>query len=193
VEIRGEDRKLRFLIDDKEVNNLELRQSVSSRVGFHFTSGEIHLANLRLSEQKLPDARKRKPPADAAAFAGKRFKVITRSATWHGAQEMCRLLDVHLAVVRDQADNQFLTSLLKVAGLKAAWLGATDAKTEGQWVWADGTRVKNPTYWDKRSGQPDNEFGLAHYLVLSVASDGNGTWSDERDESPHGFICEWDY
>jgi hypothetical protein len=192
AEIRCEDGSIRFAIDNAEVNSLKLDRAISAFVGFHFVTGRTHVANLRVSEQRSPTVAKRlQVPQGARPFNGKHFMVIKRSATWLQAKEMCRTMDGHLAVITDEAENRFVSDLLKAAGLKSAWIGATDVDTEGDWIWVDGTRVKY-TNWDRARGQPDDEFGLDDYALLNATADGNGTWSDERVELPRPFICQWD-
>jgi hypothetical protein len=197
AEIRCEEHNLRFLIDDQELNHLELDRTMSSYVGFHFASGQdvsgqVHLANLRLSEQKLPGAGRRELPRGARAFAGKHFLIVKQKLSWTGAQDMCRSIGGHLAMVRDEAENRFLTSCLLGEGLDGAWLGATNKNKAREWFWVDGTRVKY-TNWDRNKGQPDDLFGLEYYLLLSAKPGANGTWFDEREDKVHGFVCEWDY
>jgi Lectin C-type domain len=47
----------------------------------------------------------------------------------------------HLAIVKSEEENRFIASLLMIAGIVAAWLGATDELAEGRWIWLDGTEM----------------------------------------------------
>jgi hypothetical protein len=131
-------------------------------------------------------------PAKAVTFDGKRYLVFTDVVTWHAAKERCEQQGGRLAIVTSANQNQFLTKLVLDSGLKEAWLGATDEKKEGSWVWVDG-RSMGYKNWGK--GQPNNTGGREHYLLLWAAS--NGQWADQpamANASVHrpGYICEWE-
>jgi hypothetical protein len=95
-----------------------------------------------------------------------------------------------LAVVTSEEQNDFSTRLVSGYGLDAAWLGATDERVEGRWVWVDGTLMG---YSNWGTGQPNNKQSSEHYLVLLVSQ--GGKWSDQPNNSVQhspGFICQWD-
>ena len=134
-------------------------------------------------------------PADAKEFSGRYFKVFQEELGWHQARARCEEMGGHLAVVRGEDENNFLTSLISAAAIDAAWLGATDENQEGRWLWVDGSEVRYEN-WDARSTQPNNRSpgGLSeHYLLTSVSR--KGAWWDLPDRAaPHahpGFICQW--
>jgi hypothetical protein len=81
----------------------------------------------------------------------------------------------------------FIKSLTKLR----VWLGATDEKVEGKWVWVDG-QVMTFTLW--KPAEPSNDNGKENYLQTSP----NGRWADSaRDWNTYktlpiiGYICEW--
>ncbi len=128
-----------------------------------------------------------KAPADATAFGGHHYKVYDEeNVSWHEAKKRCEKLGGHLATVGDAKEHAFLAEL---ADGRFLYLGATDEKEEGQWVWVDGTE------WDFTAwvgGQPNNSYGSEHYLSTFEGGD----WNDaavEGDDwwSPSGYICEW--
>jgi hypothetical protein len=144
------------------------------------------------SAAKKPGARPGgiRHPADAKEFLGKHYKVFPQELTWHEARLRCQRLGGHLAVVTSEEENRFLTSLLKERGLAEAWIGATDERVEGRWVWVDGTPM-GYSNWGPQ--QPNNKQGLEHYVVLRV--DVDGKWSDQPNASNQhhpGFVCQWD-
>ena len=134
----------------------------------------------------------RKPPADASPYHGRFYKVYTEQLSWHAAEERCRLLGGHLVVVENRDENQFLNFLARNAGLGGVWLGATDQRVEGKWIWVDGTSFGYQN-WDVANKQPNNKEGLEHFLVLLTRFD--GTWCDQPDDGRQehpGFVCQWD-
>ncbi|HEX4132962.1 MAG TPA: SUMF1/EgtB/PvdO family nonheme iron enzyme [Pirellulales bacterium] len=131
------------------------------------------------------------PPADARVFAGKSYQVFKEVLSWHEAQANCVALGGHLAVVNSADENQFIADLMKSGGVNEAWLGATDEKKEGRWIWVDGTAMQYSN-WDK--GQPNNSVGgrPEHYLAISNAT--SGKWWDYPADNYRkpGFVCQWD-
>jgi hypothetical protein len=130
--------------------------------------------------------RSSKAPADATAFGGHHYKVYEENVSWHEAKKRCEKLGGHLATVGDEKEHTFIA---KLADERFLFLGATDEKEEGKWVWVDGTE------WDFTAwlgGQPNNSYGSEHYLSTFEG----GGWNDaavEGDDwwSPSGYICEW--
>jgi hypothetical protein len=130
--------------------------------------------------------------ADARAFLGKFYKVFPDQLSWHEARVRCQQLGGHLAVVKSEEENRFLTTLVRARGIDVVWLGATDEKLEGRWVWVDGEPMRYSD-WSPVGRQPNNKNGLEHYLIMMLAHDGK--WSDQPNhsvEASPGFICQWD-
>src|SRR5215216_2597169 len=77
-------------------------------------------------------------PADAKHFDGRWFRLYGEKITWKNARQRCERLGGRLACIPDAETNQFVKS---VAEGVIAWLGATDEKTEGRWIWIDASPV----------------------------------------------------
>ena len=128
-------------------------------------------------------------PPDAASFGAHHYKVFPQLLSWHTAQRRCREMGGRLACVHSAPQNAFIADLVRQAGIQDAWLGATDERQEGRWVWCDNSLM---TYSNWTPTQPNNKRGLEHYVVLSLTF--NAGWSDQPDESHQhapGFVCEW--
>ena len=102
----------------------------------------------------------------------------------------------HLAIVRNDSENRFITSLLSGSALDSAWLGATDEKVEGRWEWVDGSDLRYDN-WDRASGQPNNRGpggAVEHYLITLRSRD--GAWWDylnfDMTQFRPGFVCQWE-
>ena len=137
------------------------------------------------------------PKRGAVKFGGKDYKFFPDVMTWSAAKKKCEEYGGRLAVVTSEEHNKFLTKLVTAAGKQEAWLGATDGKKEGTWVWLDNSVMwvegKSRTYtnWDRT--QPNNKPPGEHCLMLWAKQ--NGVWVDQPETAlaPHkpGFFCEW--
>jgi hypothetical protein len=132
-------------------------------------------------------------PDDAREHSGRFYKVFTDRIPWHEARRRCELMGGHLAIVRDEETNRFLTELVTRASRQGVWLGATDERAEGVWFWVDGSPMRFSAWG---AGQPTNRSSLGeveHYLAL-IAVDG-GRWNDFPNHGERGgppaFCCEW--
>ena len=121
-------------------------------------------------------------PSDAIYFKGRWYRVYVEKGGWKRARERCAIVGGRLAVVSDSATRDFIKELASELPL---WLGATDEKTEGQWLWINGSRMIYDA-WEE--GQPNNGR-REHYLMIAR----NGMWHDvpENEPSIMGYICEW--
>ena len=120
------------------------------------------------------------PPAPPAGPRANevRYEVFDEKLTWLEAKARCEKLGGHLAIVRNEAENRRIHELVAARGLKSLWLGASNAREEGHWVWVDGTEM---TYqaWEGGVGQPNDSgyFGESEaYLIMM--SDRGGVWWD---------------
>jgi collectin sub-family protein 10 len=132
-------------------------------------------------------------PADARRFSGRFYKVFPERINWHDARRRCEEEGGHLAIVRDAETNRFLTSLVTEASRRGVWIGATDERVEGAWVWIDGSPMQFSAW---APGQPTNRSSrgeVEHYAAL-IAAEG-GRWNDFPNHGEQGgppaFVCEW--
>ncbi len=167
----------------------------AGQIGLPSAHGPIKFRNIRVKDLSKsaaadPDRRAAERPADASSYRGKFYKVYPEVLTWKEARKKCRELGGDLAVVLDDAHNQFLMGLVRARLLDEAWLGASDEAKEGEWLWVDGSPMR---YGNWFPGQPNNKQGLEHYAVMLANRDGK--WSDQPDRSDQhrpGFICQWE-
>jgi hypothetical protein len=128
-------------------------------------------------------------PKDAKLFNWKWYAVIYEKVPWHTARDKCQRMGGQLVVIPDAPTWDFVKGLSK----SRVWLGATDEKIEGEWVWVDGTQMRF-TAW--LPGKPNNYAGKDHYLTTTPLK--NNGWEDMpkewdawKEANIVGYVCEW--
>lgn len=80
------------------------------------------------------------PGCTSDTFNGHSYWFCGTMVTWTAARDSCESAGMHLAWVDDDAENQWLGNNAPLsAGVEGMWLGASDAATEDEWRWQDGT------------------------------------------------------
>jgi hypothetical protein len=118
-------------------------------------------------------------------FAGPKTRAI--------AELDCVALGGHLATVKTAASNAIVSAL--VSTTPSAFLGGTDAATEGAYVWPDGTAA---TYTNWRTGEPNNG-NMGGYEEDCIVIQGllAGVWDDRPCAPPpvgtgsYAYVCSY--
>lgn len=130
----------------------------------------------------------------AKILNGKQYAVVKAEVSWNEARLACEKQGGHLAILLSESEAEFAAKLQKAEGLEFAFIGATDARKEGQWYWIDGSRM---TYsnWDVDHQQPNNRGpgGVPEHYA-GIASEHEGKWWDlpMQHKTVLGYICQWD-
>src|SRR5687768_12608225 len=72
-------------------------------------------------------------PKDAKLFNWKWYAVFQDKVSWQVARDKCARMGGQLVVIPDKATWDFVKKL----STTKVWMGATDEKVEGEWVWVD--------------------------------------------------------
>ncbi len=102
-----------------------------------------------------------------------------------------------LATITDQAEQDFVQSLI---GRNQAWLGGSDAASEGVWEWITGPEAgtvfwnggsagSSPTFAAWGGNQPDDANGAEDFLHTRTAL--SGGWADGTGNNTLGFVVEY--
>lgn len=118
--------------------------------------------------------------ADAAnVYLGHEYVVVTPSTpgmNWNEARAAAQALGAgwDLATVGTAGENTYIESLLPTSTFDRShyWIGASDAATEGTWVWIDGTPWSFADWW---GGEP-NGSTVENYLAYDFRS--GWAWND---------------
>ncbi len=144
---------------------------------------------------EMPDAPPDVPPrpcegGDANAEDGSgncyvAFKLAANRKTRANAEAACEALDMTLAIVNAADSNATVQSL--IVGLDT-WLGATDAVTEGTFLWPDNTPL---VFANFRAGEPNNGAGTGQEDCLIIEGGKGGTWDDRNCGFTLPFVCSF--
>ncbi|GFN88644.1 metalloendopeptidase [Plakobranchus ocellatus] len=112
------------------------------------------------------------------------YKKFDTQKTHADAQADCVSHRGTLTTSVNMKENKFIRDLMGPGKSPFVWLGLTDTKTEGKFVWMDGT-LPTFTYWYGREPNDWGRYGedCAHLLH-------NGQWNDNRCSKKFKYICK---
>jgi hypothetical protein len=142
------------------------------------------------------------PPPDARVCAGgdasmtdpstgSCFFIFRAPKTRADAAAACAAANSHLAIIKSAATNAVVQSLALGAD---TFIGATDAVTEGVYLWPDNTGL---VFTNFRAGEPNNGDGQFQEDCLVIQGNNGGTW-DDRPCAPtpagsgvYAYVCQF--
>ena len=176
------------------ISNNRLDTGIHDEDDYDFAMGYMLLRYLAKQTVEPTNVGDTVIPANAFEYNGHSYYIYSGvTQTWEGAQEYCKSLGGHLAVINDAAENTALFNYMKSSGYSSAYFGLSDAESEGSWKWIDGTAT---TYTNWAGGEPNNEGENEDYAEFYYKFT-DGTWNDGNFKHGTGndtntFICEWD-
>uniref|UniRef100_A0A8C7MWX4 C-type lectin domain family 4 member K n=1 Tax=Oncorhynchus kisutch TaxID=8019 RepID=A0A8C7MWX4_ONCKI len=92
-------------------------------------------------------------------YNGSCYYFSKEKMTWEQSQYACIHDGGHLVIIESQQEQEFIKQRVVALGIDpydhSPWIGLTDEKQEGLWVWMDNTPLnENIKYWD--FGEPNN-------------------------------------
>ena len=122
--------------------------------------------------------------------------------TYSAVSNFCREQGGHLAVINNQAENDYLYNLMTSLYDHTVFFGYSDENKEGNWQWdGDDSTYENWTQWGDWD-LPDNgrdwggneDYAEFNYDTIHDWSPRDGTWNDAPFmDNTSIFICEWEY
>ncbi|XP_078697212.1 uncharacterized protein LOC144925163 isoform X2 [Branchiostoma floridae x Branchiostoma belcheri] len=131
------------------------------------------------------------------------YRLYPDKVTWSKANWQCKQHNANLASIKNRAENDFITDLIKNAPYgtfvrKLVWFGMTQG---GRWQWTDGSRV---IYTNWAPGKPDQTwltyFGMEEkcgclyskteksWLLPSGGE--KGQWNNMKCMANYSYICK---
>lgn len=139
-----------------------------------------------------PDVSEPEPSAGPT----RRYTVVKAVMTWEEARVYCEARGGHLATILDQAQMDAITALLTEQGVDTVWLGADNRNSSGGFQWVTGEPF---TFAAWGIGEPNNDGGDEHFLMLYRKDGREWVWNDSRERGMElfeqdrcGFVCQWD-
>ncbi|KAL1256001.1 hypothetical protein QQF64_014062 [Cirrhinus molitorella] len=97
-------------------------------------------------------------PKDWEYHAGKCYLFSTNKLNWTDSRDACISDGGHLVIINSRDEQEFLIDIVGSKYKEDFWIGLTDEKEEGQWLWVDNTKLnENIRYWTAH--EPDNWKG----------------------------------
>ncbi|XP_051242417.1 CD209 antigen-like isoform X3 [Dicentrarchus labrax] len=85
---------------------------------------------------KLSETEEESCPQDWLTFGSSCYYISWQGKSWDDSRQDCLQRDADLVIINSIQEQAFLTGFTE-----AAWVGMTDRKKEGTWVWVDGAPV----------------------------------------------------
>ncbi len=126
----------------------------------------------------------------------RRYTVVKAAMTWEEARVYCEARGGHLATILDQTQMDEVTAMLEEQEVDTAWLGADNRNSSGGFQWITGEPFEFAAW---AIGEPNNEGGEEHFLMLYRKDGREWVWNDSSDrgmglfeQARCGFVCQWD-
>ena len=123
-------------------------------------------------------------PDNWTYFKGYCYQKVSSCDSWSNGQSRCAVLGANLPSVHSQEENVFLQNLHNGEN---GWLGLSDMKSEGTFVWSDGTRF-DFHYW--ATNQPNNFRNEDCVHTLGSLPADKFEWNDVNCSSCHKYSCK---
>eukprot|EP00964_Phaeocystis_antarctica_P054727 scaffold32205_cov65-Phaeocystis_antarctica.AAC.1 len=107
---------------------------------------------------------------------------MSDALSWDDADAACLAAGQQLATVQSAAQN---AALVTAAAGNKVWIGATDAVSEGTWVWSPSNTPLSYTNW--KAGEPNNNGG--QHCLTGNYNDA-GEWDDGRCTYQYKYVCQ---
>jgi len=114
------------------------------------------------------------------------YKFSTTAKTWGQAEKDCKKWNGYLVAIPNRAANDYLWNELLKRGIRAAWIGLSDARREGMWKWSASGEDSGFRNWYYT--QPDG--GRSENCAAMIDRAPGGPWFDGGCEWRYPFICQ---
>uniref|UniRef100_A0A8C4T0E7 Asialoglycoprotein receptor 2-like n=1 Tax=Erpetoichthys calabaricus TaxID=27687 RepID=A0A8C4T0E7_ERPCA len=98
-------------------------------------------------------------PESWVPFNTKCYYFSTNKLSWNDSRDNCTSMGGHLVIIESQEEQSFLLNKTISKTDKSHWIGLTDQKIEGQYLWVDNRLLnENNKFWGQRDNQNDHGY-----------------------------------
>ncbi|XP_041533653.1 CD209 antigen-like protein C [Microtus oregoni] len=158
-----------FLVKGSEVHSFQEQEQEKQRI-------HQELEQLKAGLDRLC----RPCPWDWTFFQENCYFFSTFKQTWMESVTACQEVGAQLVVIKNDKEQNFLQRMSEKKG--HAWMGLSDIRKEGKWVWMDGSPLQWSKYWSPKEPNNMGDEDCANF------SD-NG-WNDSLCLTEQFWICK---
>ncbi|MBN3316920.1 CLC4E protein, partial [Atractosteus spatula] len=126
-------------------------------------------------------------PRNWLQFNSKYYYISDNQQTWSNSRSDCQKRGGDLVIINSSLEQIFIWSHTGGNYWDQYWIGLTDAKREGIWLWVDDTQLTGG-YW--MDGQPDNFNRSENCAATFTTVNALKSWNDVECQSSMRWICE---
>ena len=115
------------------------------------------------------------------------YKLVDKKATWQEAVDSCALMDSYLVEIGDQPEQDFVASIMIENDKWRMWLGGSDIKIEGNWIWNHSGKLVGQ---DNELWQEGRPYSDRSYNCLTNSFFSDYKWYDEPCSWKRAYLCE---
>jgi len=126
-------------------------------------------------------------PAATTIYNNHRYAYFSSAKTFYNARLACESYGGYLATIGNTDENNAINSIKS----GVAYIGYTDAHSEGNWAWITGEIMvtgDDAVYTNWNIGEPSNSGGED---CAGIGWFSNPNWNDIDCKFSYGYICEW--
>ncbi|XP_049328197.1 hepatic lectin-like isoform X2 [Astyanax mexicanus] len=120
-------------------------------------------------------------------FRSSIYYISTEERSWYYSKTDCGVRGADLLIINSREEQEFIN---KELGSTEAWIGLTDAVTEGVWKWVDGSTLTTE-FWAQN--EPNNHEGNEDCAITNFSRakfNNASTWADYPCGHHVSWICE---
>lgn len=121
-----------------------------------------------------------------------RYQLFENHGTWQDAEEICTMAGGYLATIQNATENMAVYNYIREQGCVSAYIGFSDAQSEGKWKWSNGEAVKYTNWHEGEPNGSTNENYAMYYYKYEDGSWNDGAFNEGYTVNDVSiFICEW--
>ncbi|KAL9963778.1 hypothetical protein ACROYT_G027318 [Oculina patagonica] len=130
-------------------------------------------------------------PPSWIAFEESCYRLFSDKKDWNDAKAFCDASGTQLVKIKSADENDFVNQEFLPDGA-SYWIGLTDAVTEGDWKWSDGSKLAWYTNWV--TGEPNNYNNQDCVAIAKGDFDDkyfDGEWHDAECTKTREYIYQF--